>query len=180
MFNIKNATDLLQNLQDTPMYQHFMFASLDITNLYSNIPVKETKTILTGTLKYDQTDPQTQQELLMWYDVITRQNYFTHNQDIITQQDGLTMGAPSSGLIAEFFLQNTENVHLARLSQKHKIIDYFRCMDDILLISDSNHADIQTILTDFNVLHPNLQFTVEVERDNTINYLKRRFHSQNP
>jgi hypothetical protein len=176
MFNIKSTTDLLQNLQDAPMYPHFMFASFDITSLYSNIPVKETKMILADTLKYNQTDPQTQQELLMWYDIITRQNYFTHNQDIITQQDGLTMGAPSPGLIAEFFLQHTKNIHLARLSQNHKIINYFRYVDDILLIFNSKHADIQTILTGFNMLHPNLQFTVEVERDNTINYSDVSIH----
>ena len=38
--------------------------------------------ILTDTLKSYQTDQQTQQELLMWYDVITRQNYFTQKHDI--------------------------------------------------------------------------------------------------
>jgi hypothetical protein len=64
-FNVKNTTDLLQKLQDTPMAPHFTLASLDVTKLYSNIPVKETKTILADTLKHHQTDPQTQQELLM-------------------------------------------------------------------------------------------------------------------
>jgi hypothetical protein len=158
------------------MPPHFTLASLDITNLYSNVPVKETRTILANTLKYNQTDPQTQQELLMWYDIITKQNYFTHNQDIITQHDGLAMGAPSSGLIAEFFLQHIEDVHLAHLSHKHRIINYFRYVDDILLIFDSNHTDIQTILTDFNALHPNLQFTAEVEKDSVINHLDISIH----
>jgi hypothetical protein len=59
-FNVKNTTDLLQKLQDTPMAPHFTLASLDITNLYSNIPVLETKTILKDTLAYHQTDPQTE------------------------------------------------------------------------------------------------------------------------
>jgi len=54
------------------MSPHYTFASLHITNLYSNIPTIETKTIITDTLKYYQTDPKTQQELLMWYDVITK------------------------------------------------------------------------------------------------------------
>jgi len=81
------------------------------------------------------------------------------------------MGAPSSGLIAELFLQHVENIHLARLSHKHGIIDYFRCVDDILLIFDPELTDIQSILTDFNTLHPNLHFTVETERYNTINDL---------
>jgi hypothetical protein len=95
---------------------------------------------------------------------------FTQNHDIISQHDGLAMGAPSSGLIAELFLQHTGNAHLARLSQKHRIIDYFRYVDDILLIFDPNHSDIQSVLTDFNALHPNLYLTAEIERDNTINY----------
>jgi hypothetical protein len=171
-FNVRNTTDLHQKLK-TPEWPHIshLRPSLDITNLYSNIPVKETRTILPDTLKYHQTDPKTQQEPLTWYDVITRQNYFTHNHDIISQHVGPAMGAPSSGLIAELFLQHTESAHLARLSHKHRIIDYFRYVDDILLIFDPNHTDIQSILTDFNALHPNLYFTAEIGRDNPINSL---------
>jgi len=110
-FNIKNTQDLLRNIQDTPLLPHHSLASLDITNLYSNIPVPETKTILTNLLKHELVTPQTQQEILKWYDVITGQNYFTHNKDIILQYDGLAMGAPSSGLIAEIFLQHIEHTH---------------------------------------------------------------------
>jgi len=93
-----------------------------------------------------------------------RQNYFTHNHDIISQHDGLAMGAPSSGLIAELFLQHTENTLVAGLSHKHRIIDYFQYVDDILRIFDPNHTDIQTILTDFNALHPNLHFTTYISQ----------------
>jgi hypothetical protein len=89
----------------------------------------------------------------------------------LLQKEGLAMGAPSSGLIAEIFLQHTEHQHIAELSAKHKIINYFRYVDDILIIYDSNHSDIQDILADFNTLHPNLHFTAETEKDNTINYL---------
>ena len=126
---------------------------------YSNIPVEETRTILTDMLKYHRTDPQTQQELLIWHDVITRQNYFSHNQDIISQHVGLAMGASSSRLIAELFLRHMEHTHLARLSHKHGIIDYFRYVDDILLIFDPTLTDIQSILTAFNTLHSSLHFT---------------------
>ena len=81
------------------------------------------------------------------------------------------MGAPSSSLIAEIFLQHIENTHLAHLSKKHKIINYFRYVDDILIIFDPTHSGIQTILDDFNTLHRNLQFTAELEENNTLNYL---------
>jgi len=81
------------------------------------------------------------------------------------------MGAPYSGLIAEMFLQNIEHSHLTHLTMKHKIIKYCRYVDDILIIFDPNHSNIQTILNDFNALHPKLQFTAEIEEDYTLNYL---------
>jgi len=105
------------------MLPHYNHASLDITNLYSNIPVKETKTIFANILTHNVIAPQTQQELLRWLDIITKQNYFTHKNQIVVQHDGLAMGAPSSGLIAGMFLQHTEHSHLTNLTQKHKMIN---------------------------------------------------------
>jgi hypothetical protein len=175
-FNIKNTHELLRNLEDTPMLPHYNLASLDITNLYSNIPVLETRTVLANILKHELIDPQTQQELLQWFDVITRQNYFTHKKQTVIQQDGLAMGAPSSGLIAEIFLQHIEHTHLAYLTQKHNIVNYCRYVDDILIIFDPNHTTLEMILNDFNSLHPKLQFTAETENDHNLNYLDLSIH----
>ena len=170
-FNIKNTHDLIRNLNDTQLLPHYTLASLHITNLYSNIPVTDTKVILANVLNHKLVDPQTQQEILRWYDIITKQNYFSHNKNIIIQQDSLAMGAPSSGLIAGIFLQHLEHLHLTHLVHKHHIINYCRYADDIFLIFDPNNTSIQHILKDFNALHPNLQFTVETEQDHTLNYL---------
>jgi len=95
---------VLYKLKDTAILPHFALASLDITNLYTNIPIAETQNILSNTLKQNSLDPHTQRELLSWYNTITKQNYFMNNGNILIQEDGLVMGAPSSGLIGEFFL----------------------------------------------------------------------------
>jgi len=118
--------DLLKNLDDTPMLPQYTLASLDITNVYSNIPIKETRTILANIMTQNTIDPHKKQELLKWYDVITMQNYFAHKGKTVIQQDGLAMGAPSSGLIAEIFLQHIEHSHLARLTHKHKLLQICR------------------------------------------------------
>jgi hypothetical protein len=102
-------------MKDTPILPHFAPASLDITNLYTNIPITETQNILSNTLKQNSLDPHTQHELLSWYNTNTKQNYFMNNGNTLIQEDGLAMGAPSSGLIAEFFLQYIEHSHLKRL-----------------------------------------------------------------
>jgi hypothetical protein len=170
-FNVRNSTELIRELKQTPITSTSRFASLDITNMYSNIPVKETKQLLDNMLTSNTTHHEIRSEILNCYQVITTQNYFAHGDKILTQTDGLAMGAPSSGIISEIFLQNFEHTHLPNLARKHKLINYFRYVDDILLIYDDLQTDIHTILSDFNSLHPNLQFTKETELDNKLNYL---------
>jgi hypothetical protein len=175
-FNIKNTTELIHELENTPITFTFMFASLDITNMYSNIPTTETKQILDNILTSNPIDPQVRSELLNWYEVISRQNYFLNNNKIIIKTDGIAMGAPPSSILSEVFLQHIEHTHLPHLEQKHKLVNYFHYIDDILLICDSQHTDIHAILNDFNSIHPSLQFTEEIEQNNTINYLDITIH----
>jgi hypothetical protein len=56
-------------------------------------------------------DSKIKTELLDWFETITQQNYFRHNDKTITQSDGLAMGAPSSSIITEIFLQHIEHTH---------------------------------------------------------------------
>jgi len=133
--------------------------------MYSNIPVTQTKQILDNMLAFILADSQIRSELLEWYKVITKQNYsyFQHNNKTITQTDDLSGGAPSSSIISEIFLQHTEHTLIPHLAQKHKLVNYFRYVDDVLVIYDSQHTDIHSVLHDFNSILPNLQFNQEVE-----------------
>ena len=70
-------------------------------------------------------DTRDSSELLSWYDLITQQNYFIHNNTTYIQQEGLAMGAPSSALISEIFLQYIESTYLESIVSKHHITGYF-------------------------------------------------------
>jgi hypothetical protein len=93
-YTLENTRDLIKRLENSPILPQFALASLDIENLYTNILVNETRDIIANTLEKNQTEPRTRQELLNWYDTITKQNYFSYNGKIIIQQDGLAMGTP--------------------------------------------------------------------------------------
>jgi hypothetical protein len=129
--------------------------------MYSNIPITQTKHILENILHLNHTDTKIKTELLDWFETITQQNYFRQNDNTITQTDGLAMGAPSSSSISETFLQHIEHTHLPHLTRKHQLVNWARYVDDILLIYDSLHTDLHSILHDFNSLHQNLHFTRE-------------------
>jgi len=112
--NLENIRDLIRKLEDTPILPQFALASLDISNLYTNVPVKETREIIANTLKKNQTNPPVEQELLNWYNTITKQNYFSNKDKILIQQDGLAMGAPTSGTIPFKQTQNCQILPIRR------------------------------------------------------------------
>jgi hypothetical protein len=145
--------------------------------MYSNIPIKETKLILEDILSHNTADAQTINETLNWYDTITQQNYFANNGNIILQKEGLTMEAPSSSIISEIFLQSLEQTKLPLIAGKLKLTNYFRYIDDILIVFDSSsRTDINIITKEFNSIHPKTQFTQELEREHRINYLDITIH----
>jgi hypothetical protein len=148
--NIQNTMELINKLKDIQISPQHALASLDIANLYTNIPVNETKTIINKAMIKQKINPSTRKELLKWFDAVTEQNYFTYNNNTIIQEDGLAMGAPTSGLLAEFFLQHLESTHIPKLTIKHKLAGYYRYMDDILIIYDTSSSNMIDILRDFN------------------------------
>jgi hypothetical protein len=68
----------------------------------------------------------------------------------------------------------TYRTYLPLLARKHKLVNYFRYVDDILLIYDSHYTNIHAMLDGFSSMHQNLQFTEEVEKDNKLNHLDTR------
>ena len=121
--------------------------------MYSSIPITETRKFLEDIAMHSLGISDLRHKLLNLYDVITEQNYFLNNNNVIIQKDSLTMAAPSSSILSEIFIKHIEHTHLPRLTHKHKFINYFRYVDDILLICDASHTDIHTILDDFSSIH---------------------------
>ena len=81
------------------------------------------------------------------------------------------MGAPSSSILSEIYLQFLENTEALNILTKPGTEGYFRYVDDILLIYNKHIIDIYEILNLFNSLSPNLKFSLEVETNNRLNYL---------
>jgi hypothetical protein len=81
------------------------------------------------------------------------------------------MGAPTSAILAEIYIQYLEHNIIASILQKYKIVNYFRYVDDILIIYNTQTTDIHDTLDEFNTINPKLKFTIEKQQDNTINYL---------
>jgi hypothetical protein len=55
---------------------------------------------------------------------------------------GLPMGAPTSPILAEIYMQYLEHNYIYDILIHHKIITYFRYVDDILIMYNSKQIDV--------------------------------------
>jgi hypothetical protein len=117
-------------------------------------------------------------EYLKLYEVIRNQTYFTRSGNFYKQKEGLAMGAQSSAFLSEVYLQYIESNYVMDITTKYNILRYFRYVDIILIIYDSQNTDIHSVLNEFNKIQPQLHFTMECETNDTLNYLDLTIHRQ--
>jgi hypothetical protein len=82
--------------------------------------------------------------------MILEQNYFQFNDQFFKQNEGLAMGAPMSAILAETFIQHLEHTTIYPILNEHQIIDYYRYVDDILIIYNEQYTNIENTLDEFN------------------------------
>jgi hypothetical protein len=107
---------------------------------------------------------------------VLEQNYFTFQDISYSQPIGLAMGAPSSAILSEVYLQHLEHFKIADVLIKHRAIGYFRY---ILLVYNEEFTDINEIHNTFNNLAPSIRFPLEKETNNQINFLDLTIRNEN-
>jgi hypothetical protein len=119
------------------------------------------------------------QDLIKLYDLIIEQTYFTHDDKIFRQTEGLAMGSPPSATLSEMYLQYLEYNNYNNIIQNNNIIGYFRYVDDIWIIFNHTRTDINHVLQEFNQVNNHIQFTLELETNRRLNFLDLTIHINN-
>jgi hypothetical protein len=86
------------------------------------------------------------------------------------------MGAPTSAILYEIYLQYIEHTLLIDILTSNNILGYFRYVDDILIIYNNESTNIDAVLEQFNNITNNLHFTIEKENNNKLNFLDISIH----
>ena len=144
--------------------------SFDIESLYTNIPLKETieiciNKIFNNTNTFLNFDKKQFKSLL---ETITNNTFFTFNNKLYQQIDGIAMGSPIAPTLANIFLCQFENEWL-----KNCPVDFtpaFYRMDDTFVLF-KNHNQAKLFLDYLNSKHPNIKFTIETETNKTLPFL---------
>jgi hypothetical protein len=87
---------------------------------------------------------------------ILEQNFFTHNNIIYQQTKGLAMGAPTSSIFSEVFIQYLYHTQIVNILAKYNDVVYHRYVDDIFIVYNNASINIDDLLTKFNSQHPDI------------------------
>jgi hypothetical protein len=88
------------------------------------------------------------------------------------------MGAPTSSILAETYIQHIEHTQICPILIQQQIIAYFRSVDDIFVIYYQNKMNIDHTLNEFNKLQQTIKFTIEKGKQESINFLDIRIHQK--
>ena len=85
-YNIKNATNLTEILSKIDISSDSKLISLDIKDMYTNIPIQETLNIIDQHLQNLQYHPLEIQKIINLLDNSLKQNYFQYNNEFYIQK----------------------------------------------------------------------------------------------
>ena len=90
------------------------------------------------------------------------------------------MGSPISGILTEIFIHNMEQKHIINNNKyTNKIIYWHRYVDDILLLFNANTRQVENFHKYINTVRHKLKFILEIEQNNSINFLDLTINKTN-
>jgi len=153
-YTIVNSSTLAQDLTKLNINKKHRLITLDIKDLYVNIPITETIDIArTQLLIYN--DPEITTKICRLLETILQQNYFIFQEQIYQPDKGKVMGSPISDTIAEIFLQHLEHIHIRLLIFSKQILFYAHYVDNILIIYDTQSTNQDNLTQYTNSMHTN-------------------------
>lgn len=170
----KNTKTFLNKLKQHKLEHNELMLTVDVDNMYGNIPRKEAIEILEKKLKESgNLDEEEIKDIINITNTITKQSYFKYENKIFYDPKGLPMGGPLSGTLAELFMDNFEQVQILSDKNPHsnKIKFYSRYVDDAFIILKANRRQASIFLNYLNSINPHMQFKLELEENNKINFL---------
>jgi hypothetical protein len=108
IYNVQNSVQLVKDLSDIPFAPNLKLASFDISNMYTNIPAEELINIIDGLCEKHNIENTLKMEIIRIVRLIIAQNYFKFREKTYLQKNGLAMGAPTSSILSETYMQFME------------------------------------------------------------------------
>ena len=171
----RDTFSFIQDVRNIGTCDKFM-VSYDVTSLFTNIPLEETIKLAVNLLF--EANPNikiSKTEMTELFRFATSQSHFLFDGNFYDQIDGVAMGSPLGPVLANLFMAVNEKDWLESCDNPPSF--YRRYVDDIFcLMNDEGHAN--DFLVYLNAKHPNIKFTMEIEKDKKLPFLDVLISSQ--
>ena len=165
---IKNSLHLVRELRNFHVEPNYHLCSLDVVSLFTNVPIElSIESILKRWNDISVGTSIPKDEFIIGIKLVLNSTFFKFNERTYRQIFGTPMGSPLSPIIADIVMQDLEE--RAVMSLPFELPLYMRYVDDILCAIPLHQAEF--VLNAFNSLHHRLQFTMEINNKNFINFL---------
>ena len=165
--HLKNTEDYLDRLkQQYPgnrLPENSIIFSVDIVNLYGNIPPEEATEALLELLAHHHSEVNTfDLEADDFKSLLTHclsNNHVRFGCDYFRQTTGIAMGSRIAPPLAIIFMGALEHKFLEAATHKPDI--YMRYIDDVLGVWTHGEDRLLEFLSELNSIHPSIKFTME-------------------
>jgi predicted GIY-YIG superfamily endonuclease len=168
---ITSTNEFIKRISKIKLNNNDKLLSLDIEDLFSNIPLTRSIDIVIHRLdqseKFIETS-FTKTDIKQILSLCLKNSYFTFNDKFYKQKKGLPMGNSLSPLLADLYMDDYISKHLNDININNKI---YRYVDDLLIITDMNEEQAKIYVGKLNKIKGNIRFTHEYEEDKKINFL---------
>ena len=181
-YSVKNSLELIEKLKNKDVPDNYKLVSFDVKSLFTSIPTGDVKTIVTSLINNSELIDSNKTALIKVIETCLEQNYFKFNNQIYKQTNGLPMGSPLSPLLSELYMTDFEtNVFSNKNFESiNKHVHFWaRYVDDIFCIWTGTDRQLSQFLNILNNINDSIQFTLEMEIENSLNFLDLKFFKNN-
>jgi hypothetical protein len=170
--HLRNSMDLKEKLKDTKLDVDESLVSFDVTALYSSIPLDLALRIcslyISFDLEFTVRTGLSHSDFMNFLSLCLLNTYFFYQDKFYRQIKGLPMGAAISVTVANLVMEFHE-LYAFQLSPQMETKFFYRYFDDIAC--GCKTSLIPTLLSHLNSIHPDIQFTQELEIDGSLPFL---------
>lgn len=165
---LRNSYDFINRIKPFLIPDDHILISLDATSLFTNVNSEHVRdSLIKRYCTISQCSNISLDDLLESCQFLFDSIYFKFNNNYYQQIYGTPMGSSISGLFADIVMDDLETSCISKLS--FKPLFYYRYVDDIITCIPKNKID--EIIGVFNGYDNRLQFTSEIQNNNSISFL---------
>lgn len=167
-YNVTNSIKFVEMIRNITLPKDYVFISLDVVSLFTNIPKDLFITIIKEEWKHIQNFTRVNLQIFLeLINFIFDTSYFKFNGIVYKQLDGSAMGNPASPSIANIVMNYLIKHTIKKLNFIIPVLKIY--VDDLVLAVPKNK--IEFVVSCFNNFNSKLKFTVEIEKHNMLPFL---------